>query len=664
MFKKILIANRGEIACRVIRTCKKLSISTVAVYSDVDKKALHVELADDAVCIGPAAPSESYLCIDKVIQAALDTGAEAIHPGYGFLSENAEFAKAVKKAGLTFIGPSAKSIEVMGAKSASKALMEKAGVPLVPGYHGDKQDEKTLLAEAEKVGFPLLIKASAGGGGKGMRVVEKKSDFIDGLNAAKREAKSAFGDDHVLIERYLTKPRHVEVQVFGDMKGNVVHLFERDCSVQRRHQKIVEEAPAPNFSKDLRQKMGAAAVKAAQAIDYLGAGTVEFLLDEDEKFYFMEMNTRLQVEHPVTEEITGQDLVEWQLIVAGGGELPLSQDELSINAHAIEVRLYAEDPQNEFLPAAGQIGYLRYPIEIPLVRRVETSVRESVWAKDGDQVSIHYDPMIAKIIAIGEDRDQAIENMQDALHELRITGLKTNLAFLQNVIESRAFGSADISTRFVENHLEELLKANIKDDDRVLVMGAVGVVDTLLQHEIYHRGGDTPWDGIQGWRQAGTEAQSVILNGKTIKVNLCNDGKARVDLNGNTYDIAFDRMEDDLALNITIDGVMHNVVTIVDENSVDVLCSGRHFVFDYLPTLSSGHDLEEASGRLTAPMPGKVVDVKVSVGDEVEKGTPLIILEAMKMEHTIFAPVDGKVSAVNANPGDQVDEKLELISFS
>ena len=662
MFKKILIANRGEIACRIIRTCRYMGISTVALYSEADTHSLHVEMADEAVFIGEAAPTQSYLNIETVIQAAQDTGAEAIHPGYGFLSENAKFAKAVKKAGLVFIGPDAKSIEVMGAKSASKALMEKAGVPLVPGYHGDKQDEKTLVAEAEKIGFPLLIKASAGGGGKGMRVVEKKSDFKDGLSAAMREAKSAFGDDHVLLERYLANPRHIEIQVFGDTHGNVVHLFERDCSVQRRHQKIVEEAPAPGLTEDLRRKMGEAAIRAAKAINYVGAGTVEFLLDEDDQFYFMEMNTRLQVEHPVTEEITGEDLVEWQLIVASGGKLPKAQDDLTICGHAIEVRLYAEDPWNGFLPAAGQIGYLRYPFFGEC--RIETAVRENLTESGGDEVSIHYDPMIAKIVTAGADRAEALRNMHEALYATRLTGLKTNLQFLKNVIAHPAFKKADLTTKFVDKHLDRLLKTVQKPDNITYVVAAMGIVDYRLRKNAYISDTPSPWDEIGSWRQAGNDTYSIDLNDKQISVEMYSDMAAEVMVGDTAFEVFVNRSDDeDMSFDIECGGHSMNATVIVDKALVEVLYDGEHFSLDYSNPLAVDELDFDGAGKLTAPMPGKIVSVNVTAGDKVTKGAPLIILEAMKMEHTIFAPADGTIEAVNANPGDQVDEKLELIAF-
>ena len=666
MFHKVLIANRGEIACRIIRTCQDMGIATVAIYSDADRDALHVEMADEAVFIGPPAPSESYLNMDAVIQAAKDTGATAVHPGYGFLSENAGFAKKLAKAGITFIGPSAKSIEAMGEKSKAKALMEKAGVPLVPGYHGEKQDMTFLKGVARKIGFPVLIKASAGGGGKGMRIVEDANGFKAGLESAKREAQSAFGNDHVLIEKYLTKPRHVEIQVFGDSQGNFVYLFERDCSLQRRHQKVVEEAPAPGLSDALRQKMGEAAVDAAAAIKYVGAGTGEFLLGEEGRFYFMEMNTRLQVEHPVTEEITGTDLVEWQLHVANGGELPLKQHELTMNGHAIEVRLYAEDPQNDFLPAAGKINYLRYPEESEHVR-VESAVFESPMG-DGDQVSIHYDPMIAKIVTHGQTRDQAIEHMIEALSDTRITGLKTNLEFLQNAVMHPAFQAGNVSTNFIDVYHDDLIPRNEAPDDLTLALASIGVMHHVLGRNTRPVGALSPWDDTTGWRQNGIAPQAIHFSHgdedimREVLVHKAGHFSV-IDDDGYPQYFEVHTSRDDLAFDILVDGQWLNASIIVDGAKVDVLYDGLHYRFDWHDPLADFEGDAGGAGKLSAPMPGKIVAIKVNVGDQVKKGAPLVILEAMKMEHTITAPFDGEVQAVNANPGDQVDEKLELVSF-
>jgi len=669
MFKKVLIANRGEIACRIMRSCREMGIETVAVYSDADKNALHVELADNAYPIGPAPAAESYLVTEKILDVALTSGAEAIHPGYGFLSENADFAEQVAKAGLVFIGPDPDAIRAMGGKSEAKALMEKAGVPLVPGYHGDKQDLATLQAESEKIGFPVVIKASAGGGGKGMRVVNAAKDFSDALDSAKREAKSAFGNDHVLIEKYLTQPRHVEIQIFGDQKGDCVYLFERDCSIQRRHQKVVEEAPAPGMSDGLRAEMGAAAIAAAKAIDYKGAGTVEFLLDEDGSFYFMEMNTRLQVEHPVTEEITGVDLVEWQLRIAYGESLPMTQDALEICGHAIEVRLYAEDPQNGFLPAAGKIRYLRYPVQDGTVR-IESAVREAPFG-DGEDVSIHYDPMIAKLITCGQNRTHAINNMIDALEQLRISGLKTNLGFLQNIMAHPAFQKADLTTGFADVHAADLIPVPVPVDDHVLIYAALGVVQHRLDHDVYINDAEygSPWNDFNGWSHCGVQPYTVELEhgGDVFRLDVVLQDNIYATIifeDGRQYTAMLLPEEDDLSLTIRLAGEERNVSIVVVDEDVDVFSGGHQWQLKWHNPLAVGGALMAESGKLTAPMPGKIVAVKVSVGDQVEKGQPLVILEAMKMEHTITAPEAGEIIAVNANPGDQVDEKLELVSFS
>ncbi|MFO7536608.1 MAG: acetyl-CoA carboxylase biotin carboxylase subunit, partial [Chloroflexota bacterium] len=466
MFKKILIANRGEIACRVIRTARKLGILTVAVYSDADRDALHVTMADEAIYIGPSPSRESYLVVERIIDAALRTGAEAIHPGYGFLSENANFCRACKEKKLVFIGPPAAAIEAMGSKSAAKNIMEKAGVPLVPGYHGEDQDPSLLKKVSDQMGYPVLLKATAGGGGKGMRQVWAAEEFEEALASAKREARSSFGEDTMLVEKYLIQPRHVEIQVFCDQHGGAVYLAERDCSVQRRHQKVIEEAPAPGVTDALRKQMGEAATRAARAINYQGAGTVEFLLDRAGSFYFMEMNTRLQVEHPVTEMITGQDLVKWQLQIASGEKLPLTQEHIRINGHALEARIYAEDPANDFLPASGTLTFLQPPEESDHVR-VDTGVLQ------GDEVSVYYDPMIAKLIVWDESRDKALHRLTKALAEYRIAGMATNIDFLYNLVCCEAFKRADIDTGFIEKHYEEIFHSSQHDISQGVALAAL-----------------------------------------------------------------------------------------------------------------------------------------------------------------------------------------------
>ena len=500
MFTKILIANRGEIACRVAATARRMGIKTVAVYSEADANAKHVAVCDEAVLIGPAAAKESYLRADKIIQVALATGAQAIHPGYGFLSENSEFAEACAKNGIAFIGPPASAIEAMGSKSAAKSLMEKANVPLVPGYHGDNQDADFLHTEADRIGYPVLLKASAGGGGKGMRVIEKSADFKDALASCKREAINSFGDDKVLAEKYLQRPRHIEIQVFADTHGNCVYLFERDCSVQRRHQKVLEEAPAPGMTAERRAAMGDAAVAAAKAVGYVGAGTVEFIANQDGSFYFMEMNTRLQVEHPVTEMITGTDLVEWQLRVAAGEKLPLQQNELQIHGHAIEARVYAENPEKGFLPSIGTLRHARTPVAVnfelgdaadPAAFRIDSGVRE------GDTISPFYDPMIAKMIVWGKDRKEALARMAQALAQYQIVGLNSNIAFLSRLVTSTAFSGADLDTGLIERNQAELFPAPVAANLTTLALAVV----SLLNSEKSTKGSSSdPWQSSHGWR--------------------------------------------------------------------------------------------------------------------------------------------------------------------
>lgn len=664
MFKKILIANRGEIACRVIKTCRRLGIATVAVYSEADARALHVEMADEAYLIGAPEARESYLNAKKILEVARQSGVEAVHPGYGFLSENTAFARAAQKAGIVFIGPPPKAIEAMGEKSRAKKLMEKAGVPLVPGYHGDDQSEKTLLAAAKKIGFPVLLKASAGGGGKGMRVVEREKDFSDALASAKREAKAGFGNDEMLVEKYLTRPRHVEIQVFSDSHGNHVYLFERDCSIQRRHQKVIEEAPAPGMAEKLRKQMGEAAVAAAKAVNYEGAGTVEFLLDEDGSFYFMEMNTRLQVEHPVTEMITGLDLVEWQLHIANGGKLPLKQAQLKINGHAFEARIYAEDPANDFLPGAGRIDYLVFPEQGDHIR-IDTGVREATTG--GDTISIYYDPMIAKLIVWGKDRKAAIVRLQDALRQTRLAGLKNNVSFLLALAEEKDFGAGKVSTGFIAEHSKSLMA---KTSPKTPLYAALYACAGLLLAK-FEQGSNSdftsPWNDFSNWRAGGSRAESHVftVDGKetVVTADHYEDFHARMAVGRNIYDVHFYPEGECGALRIVIDGREVFVTVLRRAGNILVLHDGQTHVLQWRDPLAAGATGEEAASRLTAPMPGKIVAVHVKKGDKVEKGMPLIVLEAMKMEHTITAPANGIISAVNAGVGDQVDEKLELVSF-
>ena len=667
MIRKLLVANRGEIACRVITGARALGIATVAVYSDADRTARHVSLADEARHIGASAPRESYLNMAAILAAAKDTGADAIHPGYGFLSENEDFAAACGKAGIVFVGPTPSAIAAMGDKSAAKALMEKAGVPLVPGYHGDRQEPAFLAAEAAKIGYPVLIKASAGGGGKGMRIVTKAADFASALEGAQREAKAGFGDDRVLIERYLERPRHIEIQVFGDTQGNVVHLFERDCSMQRRHQKVLEEAPAPGMTTQRRKKMGDAAVAAAKAIGYVGAGTVEFIAEQDGTFYFMEMNTRLQVEHPVTEMITGQDLVQWQLQVAAGQPLPLKQDELRIRGHAIEARIYAENPDKGFLPSTGTLRRLRAPQgaafsggDVPV--RVDSGVRE------GDAITPFYDPMIAKLIAWGETRDVALSRLRAALAEYEIVGVASNVEFLGRVATSRAFSSAELDTGLIERNRGELFPKKLPAGDEILAVTAYAelMLEERALRAFAQASGDphSPWHSIDGWRlNQGSHHRFRFTEGETRHEVTVEFRDAGLGLRIGEREYAFrgETLPDGRLL-VHLDGRVMNAGAVRDGDAWHVFSASRHWKLELVADLHDAGDAA-AGGSLVAPMPGKIIAVSVKPGQAVSRGTALMILEAMKMEHTISAPRDGKVAEVFFAPGDQVNEGAELLKL-
>jgi len=653
LFNTILIANRGEIACRVIRTARRLGIRTAAVYSEADAGARHVALADVAYPIGPAPARDSYLNIDRILEAARRSGAQAIHPGYGFLSENAEFAAACAAAGIVFIGPPPGAIRAMGSKSAAKSLMQQAGVPLVPGYHGENQDTAHLASEAARIGYPVLIKASAGGGGKGMRVVEGAAGFEEALALAKGEARSSFGDDVVLIERYLTRPRHIEIQVFADTHGNIVSLFERDCSIQRRHQKIVEEAPAPGMDTARRASMGEAACAAARAIGYVGAGTVEFIVEGGD-FFFMEMNTRLQVEHPVTEMITGQDLVEWQIMVAGGAPLPLSQGELSIDGHAIEVRVYAEDPDRDFMPAVGTLSHLRQPAETAYVR-VDTGVRP------GDAISVHYDPMIAKLIVWDRDRPAAVRRLVRALSEYEAVGVQTNLGLLRRIAAHPAFGAAELDTGFIGRHGADLMPRH--EPAPAIALAAVAL-DVLRQRAeataaaaIQSLDPFSPWNQTTAWRMNGDGYQDMLLaEGEAvhaIRAHPRTDGSVRLDLPGGSVE----------AVGTTVDGVHRAIPVVRDGATLTAIVDGTNHKLVLVDPLAPA--LVDAAGgdRLVAPMPGRVIDVLVRPGDAVASGEVLLVLEAMKVQMRLTAPRAGVVDAVCAAQGDLVDDGAELVSF-
>jgi len=672
MFTKILIANRGEIACRVAATARRMGIRTVAVYSEADAGAKHVAVCDEAVLIGPAAAKDSYLRGGRIIEVAKAHGVQAIHPGYGFLSENAEFAEACAAAGLVFIGPPGSSMRAMGSKSAAKQLMEGANVPLVPGYHGDDQDPGLLQAEADRIGYPVLLKASAGGGGKGMRVVERAEDFQSALASCKREAISSFGDDKVLVEKYLQRPRHIEIQVFADTLGNCVYLHERDCSVQRRHQKVLEEAPAPGMPPERRAAMGEAAVAAARAVGYVGAGTVEFIANQDGSFYFMEMNTRLQVEHPVTEMITGTDLVEWQLRVAAGQPLPKKQHELAIHGHAIEARVYAENPEKGFLPSIGTLHYMDTPahvaFELGRAPGLPDAVRIDSGVRQGDAISPFYDPMIAKLIVWGADRAQALARMAQALAEFHIVGLATNIAFLKRLVEGEAFATADLDTGLIERNGASLFPPAAAAPVQALALAAAA----LLADEGEKTRAADPWSNAHGWRMNGSYRRQLSLTDDYAATTL--DSKAYaldVTYHAKGWTIELDGAKHALALAgrdgghyaVRLDGQAVQGTVRHEGELLHVFSGGRHDVLAWEDPLAHAGEHEAAGGRLTAPMPGKVVAVIASGGQQVKKGEPLVIMEAMKMEHTISAPSDGLVEAVLYQVGDQVADGAPLLAF-
>ncbi len=661
MFKKILIANRGEIACRVIRTCKRLGIKTVAVYSDADIHAQHVVQADEAYHIGGPRPVDSYLKADVMLAIAKKSGAEAVHPGYGFLSENDQFATACEQAGIAFIGPTPKAIQQMGSKSAAKALMEKAGVPVVPGYHGDNQDPTFLAEQSKKVGYPQLIKAVAGGGGKGMRLVEDAAEFIAQLDAAKREAKNAFGNDDVLIERYILGPHHIEFQVFGDSHGNVLHLYERECSIQRRHQKILEETPSPYLDAvddGMREKMGAAAVAAAAAIHYRGAGTIEFIAGENREFFFMEMNTRLQVEHPITELTTGEDLVEWQLRVAAGEPLPLDQDEIITGGHAIEVRICAENPHNDFLPETGTLAVFA----LPAVSEGD-DIRVDTGVISGDIIGIFYDPMIAKLITWGEDRAEATRRMQQALAETEVIGVKTNLAFLQTLVQHPAYLAGDTDTGFIGKHKTALLLPTAIDDFVLAAACAHVIANEATAADI----GDAPWSSPIGWRLNGPASRLIEFKNsgrdEPIECHVEIDHGIRYFVHGENR-LPFNCIERaDGALQVTLSAQKKVLRVIRANDQLSVLTeTGRVALTLFDPYHFEG-DNSVNEGRLTAMMPGRVVKLMGKTGDEIKKGQALIIMEAMKMEHTIVSPRDGVIERVAFQVGEMVPADAVLFSF-
>jgi 3-methylcrotonyl-CoA carboxylase alpha subunit len=676
MFTTILIANRGEIACRVAATARRMGIKSVAVYSEADAAAKHVEVCDRAVLIGPAPAAESYLRGDRIIEAALAAGAQAIHPGYGFLSENGDFAAACAAAGLVFIGPPPSAMRAMGSKAAAKARMEAAGVPLLPGYHGEQQDAAALQAHAAGIGYPVLLKPSAGGGGKGMRIVERAEDFGAALAACKREATAGFGDDRMLLEKYLPQARHIEIQVFADSTGECLSLFERDCSVQRRHQKVLEEAPAPGMTPERRKTMSDAAIAAAKAVGYVGAGTVEFIVSADNAFYFMEMNTRLQVEHAVTEMVTGIDLVEWQLRIACGEPLPRTQEQIAIHGHAIEARIYAENPEHGFLPSSGTLRYLRTPQALAFEAGAASgilssppsfsaSVRIDSGVREGDAISPFYDPLIAKLIVWGSDREQARVRLAQALSEYRLVGLASNLRFLRRLVESSPFVCADLDTGLIERHRNELFPAGqpAPMPMPMLALAAAALLDT--ERDRFPASSD-PWSDTSGWRINGASERALHFHDEDNAYALTllyQAGGALLMRHGAAAARIIPVGHAGNDLTIRLDGATVSGSVVPVAGVFHVFMGDAHGVLIYDDPMARAGRTETEDGCLTAPMPGKILAVLVGKGGKVAKGAPLLIMEAMKMEHTIVAPGNGIIEEVKYAVGDQVAEGAQLLIF-
>ena len=664
MFTKILIANRGEIACRVAATAKRLGIQTVAVYADADADAMHVKACDEAVHIGGSAPAQSYLQWQRILDAARATGAQAVHPGYGFLSENDAFATACAEAGLVFIGPKPASIRAMGLKAESKRLMANAGVPLVPGYHGENQDSAFLQEQADVIGYPVLIKASAGGGGKGMRVVSQAGDFAAALSSCQREAINSFANDAVLIEKYVQRPRHIEIQIFGDNHGNCVSLFERDCSVQRRHQKVLEEAPAPGMTAAMRLAMGEAAVAAAKAVQYVGAGTVEFIVEQADdgamSFYFMEMNTRLQVEHPVTEAVTGLDLVAWQLRVAAGEPLPKSQDQLQLNGHAIEARICAENPNQDFLPATGPLWHFSGP-EASHFCFTAGGVRLDTGVTQGDVVSPFYDSMLAKLIVWGADRDEALAKLDKALSEMQVVGVANNVAFLRDVVQSASFSQGDLATDLIARERDNLFKTQTLSED----LAVAGVMGMVLRQEVDAMGSN-PWQAVDGWQVVGAPPRPFQLQGawgdevRALDVVLYSTPQ-RVRIADTDH--AFEWRAHPRGVSVCLNGVWTDLSVVASAGQYHVFSRAGHAVLQWVDPLAGSAQAADALGGLNTPMPGKLIRMDVAVGDTVAKGQVLAVMEAMKMEHSIASPRDGVVSEVFYAVGDQVAEGQALLTL-
>lgn len=684
MLKKILIANRGEIACRIIRTAKKMGIKTVAVFSEIDAGALHVKEADEAIKIGPAIAKESYLNAEAIINAAMETKADSIHPGYGFLSENPEFAELTEHAGLIFIGPKANAIRLMGSKLEAKAIVSRVGIPVIPGYHGQDQTETTLKNEAQRLGIPLIIKSSAGGGGKGMRVVTDFATFSEKLAACQRESENYFNDNTVILERYLGHPRHIEVQIFADHFGNIVHLFERDCSIQRRHQKIIEEAPAFGIPEDLRQKIGNSAKKIAQTINYLNAGTVEFLLDEDQNFYFMEMNTRLQVEHPVTEMITGLDLVEWQIRVASGEALPMQQEDLQHQGHAIEARIYAEDPNHDFLPSTGTIVALKTPLSSSPLQLASPSLRLDTGIALHDKVTIYYDPLLAKLISHGDNRLQAIARLQEALENFHLLGVGNNLSFLRTLLHDEEFQLGTHDTGFLTRKYDSKLSTITEESaDFKIVLIAAALAECLQatkknkQKILKDTEPNSPWHQINHWRlnldawgkvnlrfDTGSNSSTNIYTIEFIQ-DAENEFQIRFpdhqfpDHQSNDIIRAYGHLENE-QLQVRIDDQQYNFLFLSGEELRYLYWDGRAYQYTIESNLKLGSKEVHSVGQLTAPMPGTLTHVLVKEGSSIQVGEPLMILEAMKMEHAILAPFSGKIVSIPFHAGDIVDAGAEL----
>lgn len=660
MFQKILIANRGEIACRIMETARRLNIRTVAIYSDADKSAKHTQMADEAYRVGGTAAQESYLKIENIMDVLRRCGAEAVHPGYGFLSENANFAEAVQQAKRIFIGPPASAIRAMGSKIEAKKLMEAAGVPILPGHHrADQQDDKILLQAAQRIGFPILIKAAAGGGGKGMRRVDQPADFMAALASARREARAAFGDEAVLVEKYLLSPRHIEIQVFADQQGNIVHLFERECSIQRRHQKVIEEAPSVLVTPKLRQEMGQVAINAAKAVGYQGAGTVEFIVDQQGRFYFMEMNTRLQVEHRVTEKITGQDLVEWQLLVASGKPLPLSQKELKIHGHSIQARLYAEDPDRDFLPSSGHVHYLQLPKAAAEHILVDCAIRP------GDDVTIHYDPMMMKMVSWAEDREKAVKNLSAALSDTIVLGVTNNIHFLRAVLNHSAFVKGTIDTHFIQTYQQDLLPKPSPSLQEKLAL--LATADFLKKREA--QAISSPWYDGHNWRANHIQAETLSFKGQDQETQVYvqkNRDKSlpwSIRINQQVFEVGIvSGNQTNLVIEFAND--RWNIPTYWNQQEFYATMDSKNYKLTYIDPLKVvAADEVGVITKLTAPMPGKISQIFVKVGDKVEKSTALLVLEAMKMEHTIRAPAEGKIAQILCQTGQFVQENSSLIKF-